>query len=160
MTDAKNDHAAVRVFPPGVLLATVVAGAGLQWLWPIDLGFELPSPARHWIGGIIIAGALLGLGVWAVLLFWRSGQSVKPWDPTPEVLQEGPYRFTRNPMYLMLVLICIGFAILLWNPWILILTPICAWVLRKYAIEQEERYLEAKFGEAYLAYKRRVRRWL
>ena len=63
-------------------------------------------------------------------------------------------------MYLMMVLICIGFAILLWNLWILLLAPICAWVLQKLAVEPEEQYLEAKFGEAYLAYKRRVRRWI
>ena len=160
MTDVEQDHAAVRILPPAVPLATVLAGVALQWLWPIVFGFELPSPARHWLGGIVVAGAFIGLGLWALLLFRRSGQSPKPWDPTPEVLQHGPYRYTRNPMYLMMVLICIGLAILLWSPWILILTPACAWVLQKYAIEPEERYLEAKFGEAYLAYKRRVRRWL
>ena len=160
MTDAEKDHAAVRVLPPGVPLATVLVGVGLQWLWPIHLGFELPSPARQWLGGIVIAGAFVGLGLWALLLFRRSGQSPRPWNPTLEILQRGPFRFTRNPMYLMMVLICIGFAILLWNLWILLLTPVCAWVLKKLAIEPEERYLEAKFGEAYLAYRQRVRRWI
>lgn len=159
MTDAEQDHAAVRIFPPAVPLATVLAGAALQWLWPIDVGLELPSPARYWLGGLLIAG-VLGLALWAILLFRRSGQRPEPWESTPEVLQEGPYRFTRNPMYLMMVLICIGFAILLWSPWVLLLTPICAWALQKCAIEPEERYLEAKFGEPYLAYKRRVRRWI
>jgi protein-S-isoprenylcysteine O-methyltransferase Ste14 len=71
-----------------------------------------------------------------------------------------PFRFTRNPMYLQLVLACIGFAIVLTNIWILLLTPLSAWVLYRYAILPEERYLERKFGEKYLSYKRRVRRWL
>ena len=88
MTDAEKDHAAVRVLPPGVPLATVLVGVGLQWLWPIHLGFELPSPARHWLGGIVIAGALIGLALWPLLLFRRSGQSPKPWDPTSEILRE------------------------------------------------------------------------
>jgi len=63
-------------------------------------------------------------------------------------------------MYLQMVLVCIGLAVALMNLWILTLTPICAWLLQRLAILPEERYLERKFGETYLAYKRRVRRWL
>ncbi len=63
-------------------------------------------------------------------------------------------------MYLQMVLICVGIAIILWNVWVLVLTLICAWVLQKFAIKPEETYLERKFGDAYLAYKRRVRRWI
>ena len=63
-------------------------------------------------------------------------------------------------MYLQIVLGCIGFSIFLANMWILLLTPLCAWVLHRFAILPEKVYLERKFGEVYLAYKRRVRRWL
>jgi protein-S-isoprenylcysteine O-methyltransferase Ste14 len=59
-----------------------------------------------------------------------------------------------------MVLVCVGVAILLMNVWILLLTPLTVWVLQRYAILPEEEYLERKFGETYLAYKRRVRRWL
>jgi protein-S-isoprenylcysteine O-methyltransferase Ste14 len=63
-------------------------------------------------------------------------------------------------MYLQMVLGCVGFAIILRNTWILLLAPVCAWVLHRFAILPEEAYLERKFGERYLSYKRRVRRWI
>lgn len=107
-----------------------------------------------------MVGAILGLGLWAVLLFRRSGQDENPWKPTPAIMARGPFRFTRNPMYLQMVLVCIGFAVILWNAWILALTPVGAWLLQRLAIRPEEAYLERKFGETYLSYKRRVRRWL
>ncbi len=159
-TEKQRDAAAVRVFPPGVPLVTVLVGVGLDYLWPVDLGFALPAPERYWLGGLIVAGSFLGLGFWSVRIFRRSGQSENPWKPTPQIVERGPFRVTRNPMYLQMVLICIGLAIILWNVWVLVLTPLCAWVLQKFAIEPEEAYLEGKFGDAYLAYKRRVRRWL
>lgn len=155
-----KDAAAVRIFPPGVPLVVVLLGGALNHLWPIDLGVAIPGPARHWIGGAIVAGAVLGLGLRAVLLFRRGGQSPNPWKPTPAIEERGPYRFTRNPMYLHLVLVCVGVAVLLMNWWVLLLTPVGAWALQRYAILPEEAYLERKFGEAYLAYKRRVPRWL
>jgi len=112
------------------------------------------------MGGAIVAAAFFGLGVWSIVLFRRSGQDANPWKPTPEIVDRGPYRFTRNPMYVQMILGCIGFAILLINVWIVILTPVGAWLLQKLAIEPEEAYLERKFGEDYLSYKRRVRRWI
>ncbi len=154
------DRAGVRIFPPGVPLATILIGIGLNRYWPISLGFEIPTPERYWIGGIIALGSFLGFGLWSVILFRRSGQSANPWKPTPQIVERGPFRVTRNPMYLQLVLVCIGFAIILMNVWILILTPICAWLLQRFAIIPEEAYLEARFGDAYREYKQRVRRWL
>ncbi len=141
-------------------MVTVLVGVGLNYLWPIDLGFALPAPERYWLGGVIVAGAFFGIGLWSVLLFRGTDQSVNPNKPTLQIVERGPFRVTRNPMYLQMVLICAGIAIILWNAWILVLTPICGWVLQKFAIEPEEAYLESKFGDAYLAYKRRVRRWL
>ena len=103
---------------------------------------------------------MLCLGLWSVVLFRKSGQSENPWKPTSLVVERGPYRITRNPMYLQMVLVCIGIAVLCLEPWILLLTPVAVWVLTHFAIKPEEAYLEAKFGETYLAYKRRVRRWI
>ena len=155
-----SDAAAVRVFPPALPLVTILAGVGLQYLWPIDIGVQIPAPLRYWIGGLIIAGAVVLLGGWSVLLMRRSGQSENPWKPTTQIIDRGPYRFTRNPMYLQMVVGCIGFAVLLMNMWILILTPICGWALQQLAIVPEEQYLERKFGAVYVDYKRRVRRWI
>lgn len=155
-----RDAAAVRVFPPGVPLLTILLGVGLDRVWPLELELGLHVPARYWVGGTIAVGALLGLGFFSVVLVRRTGQSENPWKPTTEIVSRGPFRFTRNPMYLQMVLGCVGFAILLSNMWILLLTPVCAWVLHRFAILPEEAYLERKFGEKYLSYKRKVRRWL
>lgn len=149
---------AVRVFPPGVPLLTILAGIGLQRLWPINLGFEFSTPERYWVGGLIVAGAVFGLGLWSVVLFRSTGQSENPWKPTPQIVERGPFRLTRNPMYLQMVLVCVGVVVILMNAWILVLTPVCAWLLQRFAILPEEAYLERKFGAAYLAYKSRVRR--
>jgi protein-S-isoprenylcysteine O-methyltransferase Ste14 len=158
--EESRDAAAVRVFPPGVPLLTILLGAGLGRLWPLDVGFEFPAPANYWIGGAIVVASILGLGWYPVTLIRRTGQSENPWKTTTEIVTRGPYRFTRNPLYLQMVLACIGFAIILTNIWILLLTPVCGWVLHRFAILPEETYLERKFGEEYVSYKRRVRRWL
>lgn len=159
-SQSKNDAAAVRVFPPGIPLLTILAGVGLSRLWPIDMGFEFPTPGRYWVGGLIVVGAVLGLGLWSVVLFRKTGQSENPWKPTPQIVERGPFRITRNPMYLQMVLVCVGVAVILMDLWILALIPVCAWLLQRFAILPEEAYLERKFGDTYLAYKRRVRRWL
>ena len=156
-----RDAAAVRVFPPAVPLLTVLVGIGLNQLWPIDVPFGLEArPERYWIGGAIAICAVLGLGLWSVVLVRKSGQSENPWKPTTQVIQRGPFGITRNPMYLQMVLVCLGFAVALANLWILLLTPICAWMLQRLAIVPEEEYLEGKFGDAYREYKRKVRRWI
>ena len=155
-----EDHAAVRFPPPLVAIAIIVGGKILSTFFPLIAGFELPTPGRYWFGGLIIAASALILGIWPVVQFRRSGQSEIPWTPTPELIIQGPYRFTRNPMYLMMILLCIGFGVLLAAPWIFVLTPVCAILLYLIAIKPEEAYLERKFGESYVQYKRDVRRWL
>jgi protein-S-isoprenylcysteine O-methyltransferase Ste14 len=150
----------VRVFPPGVPLLTILIGIGINHLWPIDVEFPFPKIWRYSVGGVIIAGAIFCLGLWSVALFRRSGQSENPWKPTPQLVDRGPFRITRNPMYLQMILICVGIAVILANVWILVATPFAAWVLQRFAILPEEAYLERKFGAQYLAYKHRVRRWL
>ncbi len=156
----QGDAAAVRIFPPAVPLLAIVGGVGLHRVWPLDAGGLLPAPARYWLGGAIVVAAILGLGLWSVVIFRRSGQSENPWKPTPSIVERGPFRITRNPMYLQMVLVCVGFAVMLANWWIFLLTPLVAWMLQRLAILPEEAYLERKFGEEYRSYTRRVRRWL
>jgi len=160
IANSPPDSASVRVFPPAVPLLTVLLGIGLDWLWPIDIGLGFLAPYRRWVGGLIIVASIALLGAWSVFEMRRTGQSENPWKPTLSIVRGGPFRFTRNPMYLQMVLVCIGFAIALGNLWILLLTPLCAWILLRLAILPEEAYLERKFGDDYLAYTRRVRRWI
>lgn len=150
----------VRVFPPLIALVAIGAGVALQFWIPIRAGSLIRSPARYWVGGAIALGAFLLLGLWSILIYRRTGQNPDPRTPTPVIVEAGPFRVTRNPMYLQLVLVTIGIAVVLANVWILLLTPVVAWLLQRLAILPEERYLERKFGDAYLAYKRRVRRWI
>jgi protein-S-isoprenylcysteine O-methyltransferase Ste14 len=156
-----NQHAAAVRFPPPLLpIITIVAGHLLGRLVPILDAYDLAAPGRYWVGGLITAAAVLLLGVWPIRQFIKTGQDVKPWTPTPEIVVTGPYRFTRNPMYLMMVIVCIGFAIILSDAWTVILTPVCGYLIYRVAIRHEEVYLEGKFGDSYRDYKARVRRWI
>ncbi len=159
--ETNNEHAAAVKFPPPILpFATIVAGYILGRFMPVLSEYDLPTPARYWIGGLIAVAAVLILVVWPARQFQQSGQDPKPWTPTPEMVVHGPYKFTRNPMYLGMLLFCIGFAIILSDLWILILTPVCGWLIYYFAIRHEEAYLEEKFGDAYRAYQAGVRRWI
>ena len=86
--EEQKDGAAVRFFPPGVPLLTILIGAGLNGVWPIDLGFTLPTPERYWVGGFIVAASVLCLGFWSVTIFRGTGQSENPWKPTPEIVED------------------------------------------------------------------------
>ncbi len=159
--ESQNENAAAVKFPPPILpIVTIVAGHVLGRLLPVFPGSALPTPERYWIGGLVAAAAVLILVVWPALQFQQSGQDPKPWTPTPEIVVACTYRFTRNPMYLGMLVFCIGFAIILSDAWIVILTPVCGWLIYLLAIRQEEAYLEEKFGESYRAYKATVRRWI
>jgi len=155
-----TDSAAVRIFPPVIPALVIAFGIGLNHILPFGSLIEIPTPIRYWLGGIIVACALLGLGGWSVLIMRRDGQSENPWKPTFNIIDRGPFRLTRNPMYLQMVIVCLGVGIALMNWWLLLLTPLCGWLLQRLAIIPEEDYLERKFGDSYLTYKNRVRRWL
>src|SRR5262245_6608112 len=126
--EPQRDAAAVRVFPPAIPALTILTGSALSYLWPIDLSAIFPAPPRYWFGGLIVVGAILGLGLWTFVLLRSSGQSENPWTPTTEIVARGPFRLSRNPMYLQMVLVCLGFGVLLADFWILALTPVCAWL--------------------------------
>ena len=115
---------------------------------------------KPWLFAFTALTVAATLGLWPVVLFRRGGQSENPWKPTLHVEQRGPFRITRNPMYLQMVLVCFGVALMLANVWILLLTPLAAWLLQRLAILPEEAYLERKFGAEYRSYKARVRRWI
>lgn len=93
-------------------------------------------------------------------MFRRARTSPLPIKPTLVLVTNGPYRFSRNPMYLSLVLLYFGLALWLDIFWALVLVPIVIILVQYLAIMREERYLERKFGQQYLYYKACVRRWL
>jgi protein-S-isoprenylcysteine O-methyltransferase Ste14 len=149
------DTANVIVRPPIAWAIAVLAGLALNWLMPLPF---LPA-AAGWLGAIVFALAL-ALFAWAIATMTRAGSNVQTRLPTTTIVETGPYRFTRNPIYLGMVLGLIGLAIAFNSLWLLVTLVPFAFVIRYGVITREEAYLERKFGEVYLAYKSRVRRWL
>jgi protein-S-isoprenylcysteine O-methyltransferase Ste14 len=145
-----------RLFPPGIAAASILVGVGLRYLWPLRLAQQ---PTGRWIGGALIL-AWLALAAFAVGVFRRAGTTPNPTGDVTAFVINGPYRYTRNPMYLGLVLLQVGIAFVLCNAWVLILAPVTFLLLDRIVIAGEERYLEAKYGAAYTDYRRHVRRWL
>jgi protein-S-isoprenylcysteine O-methyltransferase Ste14 len=138
------------------MIVGVLLGVGVQRLHPL---LFVPRPAGRWIGAALMAGAL-ALGIWAVLSFWRAGTTADPHGDVTAFVMTGPFRFSRNPMYLTNVVFQIGAALLLDNAWILMLVPVTWLLLDRVVIAGEEHYLSSKYGQAYGEYRRRVRRWL
>lgn len=131
-------------------------GAGYSWL---AAGFGLEMEVRRGVALTLIIGGLLLDGM-AAGLFRRRGTAVEPWKPSTVLIHEGPYRFSRNPIYVGFTLAFIGFAVGMDSPMALAFLFPCLIVVDRLVIAREERYLDAKFGEAWRAYARTVRRWL
>lgn len=155
---SKRGGARVAVPPPLVFLAAVIVGVlGDRFFvrWSVPGGVAV----RIALAALAIGGAL-AIGVPARRLFRKTGQDPKPWQPTPELVFDGPYRFTRNPMYLGMTLLTIGLGLAFGTLWTLPLAFAALGAVHFLAVRPEERYLAAKFGEPYLQYQARVRRYL
>jgi protein-S-isoprenylcysteine O-methyltransferase Ste14 len=155
----KRDHAGIY-FPPPLLYAIPFA-AGMLLHRAVG-GDSFPDSVRlaARIAGfaILVAGILLALI--AEIFFARAGTSAIPIRPTKTIVTRGPYRFTRNPMYIALVLDYIGLALAVGYAWPLLFLPLVVLAVDRLVIPNEERYLEAKFGDSYRQYRQSVRRWL
>ncbi len=110
--------------------------------------------------GLAVIAAGVGLAFAAIGLFKRTGQEPEPWKPTPSILTEGIYRYSRNPMYVSLAVVQSGIGIGLGNLWIVAFTALSLVAVYVVAVRHEEAYLERKFGDEYRRYKARIRRWI
>lgn len=156
-SNAKQDVANLGVVrPPLVYLLSLVTGSTIQFAAPLTFcprAFAVP------IGASLVAVAV-ALFSYAVNKFRAAGTPVPARKPTTVIVRTGPYRFSRNPIYLAFSLLQIGIAIWVNSLW-LIATLIAAIALMHYVvIPREEQYLERRFGAEYLDYKASVRRWL
>jgi len=147
MADDAPDNAGVVVPPPIVYALGFGLGYALDRLRPAHVGMRGGRLLLGWI----LAGAGVALAASAIALFRRASTSPVPNQPTTALVAQGPYRFTRNPMYV---------ALLANSWWPLVVLPVVLMVIRWRVIAREEAYLERKFGDAYRAYTTRVRRWL
>ncbi len=156
-TARTEDTAHVIVRPPFAWGLAILAGLALNWLVPLPfLPAHLPAA---WIGALVFAAALM-LAAWAIGTMTKAGSNVPTNLPTTAIVENGPYRFTRNPIYLGMVLGLIGLSIAFDDLWLMLMLVPFALVIRYGVVAREEAYLERKFGEVYRRYRARVRRWL
>ena len=158
MVDQTKDNANVVVFPPLLLLATIVLGVLLDWLVPIGIVAKLPATPR------IVTGAILfALGVALVVTgrttFIRAGTNVRPYLPALSLVSSGIFAHQRNPMYVGGNVALFGLALMLASDWIVLLMVPALLLLHYGVVLREERYLERKFGETYRRYKASVPRY-
>lgn len=159
MSDDPNDTPDIPgvVAPPPLIYAGALsAGLLAKALYPV--GF-LPRAVARALGWPLLGAGLL-LGILGFRALRNAGTNVDPYEPATRLVTGGPYRFTRNPLYLGLTLVYGGITTLANSLWAALLLPFVLIIMRQGVIEREERYLERTFGEEYVLYKTRVRRWL
>jgi protein-S-isoprenylcysteine O-methyltransferase Ste14 len=153
---AKADTSGVRVPPPLYYVAGFLVGVVLELVLPTSWP---PAGVRIAVA-VLAVGAWLGLDGAATLKFRRASTSMLPMNPTTALVTSGPYRLTRNPMYLGMAFLYVGFAFAFGVIWALAFLPAVLVIVDRFVIAREEPYLERMFGQAYRDYKARVRRWL
>lgn len=152
----RPDRSGVRFPPPLIYVAGFLVGVALELAFPVG---GLPVP-------IAVAAGVIGLGLWlgldgsAMRRFQRAGTSMVPMRPSTTLVISGPYRFTRNPMYLGMGSLYLGLALALGVIWAVAVLPLVLLAVDRLVIAREESYLERQFGDEYRAYKRHVRRWI
>jgi protein-S-isoprenylcysteine O-methyltransferase Ste14 len=152
-----KDTANAIIRPPIAWAIAFLVGLGVDRLYPLP--FIPASLPGAWIGAGVVASSV-ALAAWAIVTFRKAGTRVETYKPTTAIVAQGPYAFTRNPIYLGMFLGQIGFAIGFDSLWVLAMLLPFFLVIRYGVVAREEAYLGRKFGRAYLDYKSRTRRWL
>ena len=154
--DTSKDQAGVIAPPPLIYAGSLIAGLVLQESLPVPF---LPRFMRAWLGGVFMgAGLMFGLSAFRVMR--NAHTPIDPREPVTSIVTSGPFMVTRNPIYVGLTLLYAGISVLANAFWPFLLLPITLRIMNRGVIQREEQYLERKFGEQYLSYKQRVRRWL
>ncbi|HEV7276175.1 MAG TPA: isoprenylcysteine carboxylmethyltransferase family protein [Devosiaceae bacterium] len=157
---ATSDTPGLITRPPYFLLLALALAAALDLA--ADLSFLAASglaSLQSWIGLAFVLGAI-ALAVSGVRTFRRASTNVDPFQPALTLVTDGPYRFTRNPMYLGMVLFLLGVSLMFSLEWGLLLTPALWLAYDRLVVAREEAYLSRKFGEPYRAFLGGTRRWI
>jgi len=155
MGDRPRDTVGFRLWPPVAIAAPLLAG------WLVTLNRGDPVVLAEWrvpLGWALVL-FFVGWNGWSLWLFARHRTGLLPGQPTAALIEEGPYGVSRNPLYVGLLALYVGLALLAPTFWGLVLLPAAVLLLLWGAIRPEERYLHERFGDRYDAYARRVRRW-
>ena len=140
--------------PPFIYLGPLLAGLVLDRFVPLP---RLPAALRV-VGLPLLVGGI-GLGAWFFTSMREADTPVDPYQPPTALVEEGPFRFTRNPAYLAFAFVYSGISLLAGGRWPLVLMPGVLAVINHGVIQREEAYLEQRFGGPYRDYRNRVRRW-
>lgn len=152
--EALDDLVAAR--PISILGVPLLIGLMASLIFPSS---NLPAPLSQGVGMALIGLGIL-LGYWAVRSLESGGASPDAFLPPAALVTEGPFRFSRNPIYLGFVMIYAGLGALLNSLWIVLLTPVVVIGLTQAIIVPDERLLDSRFGDEFNTYRERVRRWL
>jgi protein-S-isoprenylcysteine O-methyltransferase Ste14 len=155
MTD-NQDNPDINVPPPLIYVVPLILGLLVDKRAHVPF---LPRSAARGLGWPLVGGGVL-LSRWFLQTMHDADAPVRTDKPVPRLTTEGPFRYTRNPGYLSLAMLYAGIAVLRNSLWAILLLPLVLIVIQREVIGREERYLERTFGEEYLAYKARVRRWV
>ena len=153
-TDKKG--AGVKFPPPLIFVLLIIVGLALDYIWPL----EMSIPGSAGVFGIVLMLFAVAVAGLINATFKRAGTAIEPWKPTSNIVTTGFYAWSRNPIYTGFCVFNIGLGISLNNLWVFLSFIPGAVLVYFIAIVREEAYLEEKFGEEYLAYKRKVRRWI
>ncbi len=148
--DAPN----VTTLPPTLVLIHIAAGIALNWIFPVAIWHSW-----GWLGLILLAAAF-AVTKWSKDIFQKAGTNVAPNKPATAIVQNGPYQYSRNPMYVCMIVGFFGLALLAGGLMMLLVVIPLFVILDRKIIAPEETYLTEKFGEEYKNYKVKVRRWL
>src|SRR5216683_2034250 len=152
------DVAGVIALPPLIFLGFLAAAAVLEAVVPFPVLAAHAFP--RYLAGAALAAAGFVMIVMGTRRFQAAGTNIPPNLPTTALVVDGIYRRTRNPLYLGTTLVYLGLGVAAGSLWAIALVVPLLWVINTGVIAREERYLERKFGDAYRAYKARVRRWI
>jgi protein-S-isoprenylcysteine O-methyltransferase Ste14 len=152
------DVAGVIALPPLIFLGFLAAAAMLEAVVPLPLLAAHAFP-RYLAGAVLAIGGFVMIAM-GMRRFLAAGTNIPPTLPTTALVVDGIYRRTRNPLYLGTTLVYLGLGVAAGSLWAMVLVGPLMWVINVGVVAREERYLERKFGEAYRAYKARVRRWI
>lgn len=151
-----RDNPGVIAPPPLIYLGFVAAGYIVDSFWAVRYSGII---GQSFLGMALVSAGFL-LSGWSVLEFVRHGTHPDPRRPTTRIVTAGPFRFSRNPIYLAFALMHAGIAIWSTRMWILVGLLPAVYLIHLGVVRREERYLERKFGDEYVRYRRSVRRWL
>jgi protein-S-isoprenylcysteine O-methyltransferase Ste14 len=154
-----RDNAGVIAPPPLLLLAVIVLGLLLDWLLPAYVLTVLLTLSERIVIAVLLIAAATWLSISAVRDFRSAGTNPEPWKPSTALVTDGVFGWLRNPMYVGGTLLLAGLAILLASDWMLVMTIVFVPVIHFGVVKREERYLTAKFGDAYTHYMETVPRY-